>query len=90
MEIAGAVSGIAVHFVTGILAVHFLVTLAGVTDASSASALELIGRAQGGITENLIRIVSTVVLSVTPDAVLNTAAIRAAPVALLTDTVGTI
>lgn len=35
----------AVHLVTGVLAVHFLVTLAGVRDAASVSALELIGRA---------------------------------------------
>lgn len=38
----------AVHLVTGVLAVHFLVTLAGVGDAASVSALELIGRAQRG------------------------------------------
>lgn len=38
----------AVHLVAGVLAVHFLVTLAGVGDAASVSALELIGRAQRG------------------------------------------
>lgn len=38
----------AVHLITGILAVHFLVTLAWVGDAASVSALELIGWAQCG------------------------------------------
>lgn len=33
----------AVHLIAGVLAVHFLVTLAGVGDAASISALELIG-----------------------------------------------
>ena len=33
----------AVHLITGILTVHLLVTLAGVGDAASVSALELIG-----------------------------------------------
>lgn len=36
----------AVHLITGVFAVHFLVTLAGVRDAASVAALELIGRAQ--------------------------------------------
>lgn len=38
----------AVHLVTGVLAVHLLVTLAGVGDAASVSALELISCAQRG------------------------------------------
>lgn len=38
----------AVHLITGVVAVHFLVTLAGVGDAASASALELVGGAQRG------------------------------------------
>lgn len=38
----------AVHLVAGVVAVHLLIALAGVGDAASVSALELIGRAQRG------------------------------------------
>lgn len=38
----------AVHLVAGVVAVHLLIALAGVGDATSVSALELIGGAQRG------------------------------------------
>lgn len=38
----------AVHLVAGVVAVHLLIALAGVGDAASVSALELIGGAQRG------------------------------------------
>lgn len=90
MEVTGTVRGSAIHLITGILAVHFLVTLAGVGDAASVSALELIGCAQCGITEDFIRTVSTVILPVAPGAMPHTAAVHAPPVSLLAHTVGTV
>lgn len=44
----GSFKRTAIHLITGILTVHFLVALAGVGDAASISALELIGCAQCG------------------------------------------
>lgn len=43
MEVAGTVRGSAVDLITGVITVYLLVTLAGVGDAASVSALELIG-----------------------------------------------
>lgn len=90
MEVTGAVRGSAAHLVTGILTVHFLVTLAGVGDAASVSALELIGCAQRSVTEDFIRIVTTVVLPVAPRAMPHTAAVYAPSITLLAHTVGTV
>lgn len=54
VEVTRAVSRSAVHLITGIITVHFLITFAGVGDAAAVPALELIGRAQSGVAEELV------------------------------------
>lgn len=90
VEVTGAVRGRAVHLIAGIVTVHFLVAFAGVRDAAAVSALELVSSAQSGVAEELIRIVSAVILTIAPGAVAHAPAVHTSPIALLTHTVRTV